>query len=97
MVVYTFCVHAKTKFAAAREKINEEFRKNSSVSDEGAIKEVGTVFLNKYSLQSLVFYFEIIIFQLIDFANAVEHEMRTTIIQTVEVAPGRFGRSLDLC
>ncbi|XP_034234465.1 complex III assembly factor LYRM7 [Thrips palmi] len=52
---------------AAREKINEEFRKNSGVSDQGAIKE------------------------LIDFANAVEHEMRTTIIQTVEVAPGRFA------
>lgn len=52
---------------AAREKINEEFRKNCHVSDTGAIKE------------------------LVDFAKAVEHEMRTTIIQTVEVAPGRFA------
>lgn len=32
--------------------------------------------------------------QLIDFANEVEHEMRTTIIQAVEVAPGRYGECL---
>ncbi|KAK3913411.1 Complex III assembly factor LYRM7 [Frankliniella fusca] len=57
-------IHALT---AAREKINEEFRKNMAVSDEAAIKE------------------------LVDFAKAVEYEMRTTIIQTVEVAPGRFA------
>jgi hypothetical protein len=29
--------------------------------------------------------------QLVAFANAVEHEMRTTIIQAVEVSPGRYG------
>lgn len=51
---------------AARQKINEEFRKNIAVTDESAIKE------------------------LVDFANAVEHEMRTTIIQAVEVEPGKY-------
>lgn len=34
-------------------------------------------------------------FQLIDFANEVEHEMRTTIIQAVEVAPGRYGECFN--
>ncbi|XP_026282556.1 complex III assembly factor LYRM7 [Frankliniella occidentalis] len=57
-------IHALT---AAREKINEEFRKNIAVRDESAIKE------------------------LVDFAKAVEYEMRTTIVQAVEVAPGRFA------
>jgi len=28
---------------------------------------------------------------MIKFADAVEHELRTTVIQAVEVAPGKFG------
>ncbi|XP_012283032.1 complex III assembly factor LYRM7 [Orussus abietinus] len=49
-----------------RQKINSEYEKSKSVTDEKTIKE-----LNNH-------------------AKAVEYEIRTTIIQAVEVSPGRF-------
>ncbi|KAJ8915603.1 hypothetical protein NQ315_003387 [Exocentrus adspersus] len=50
----------------ARNRINEEFKKNKHVSDVTAIEE------------------------LINYANAVEKELRTCVIQAREVEAGRY-------
>lgn len=51
---------------AARKKINEDFKKNKYVNDDGSVKE------------------------LVQLANDVEKELRSTVIQAVRVAPDKY-------
>lgn len=62
----------QTALAAARLKINEEYRKNKDCSDADKVQEM------------------------IKFSEAVETELRCTVVQAVQNKDGKFGRILEI-
>lgn len=62
----------QTALAAARLKINEEYRKNKDCSDADKVQEM------------------------IKFSEAVETELRCTVVQAVQSKDGKFGRILEI-